>query len=67
MFEEVCQTILEEIEQPLTEALDSAGIEATELEDVILIGGSSRMPIVQQKLSEFLGIEIMSKKFNPDE
>ena len=53
----------------MKEALESAKIEATELEDVILIGGSTRIPVVQRMVKEYLKlkIEIINKSYNPEE
>ena len=51
---------------PCRTALDDAGLRASEIDDVILVGGQTRMPLVQQKAAEFFGKEAR-KDVNPDE
>ena len=52
--------------EPCRIALKDAGISASEISDVILVGGQSRMPMVQEKVKEFFGKE-PRKDVNPDE
>ncbi|KAA5634839.1 Hsp70 family protein, partial [Pseudomonas aeruginosa] len=47
-------------------ALKDAGLSTSDISDVILVGGQSRMPLVQQKVQEFFGRE-PRKDVNPDE
>ncbi len=51
---------------PCKTALEDAGLSASEIDDVILVGGQTRMPLVQQKVQEFFGKE-PRKDVNPDE
>lgn len=51
---------------PCKIALEDAGLSASDIDDVILVGGQSRMPLVQQKVQEFFGKE-PRKDINPDE
>ncbi|PVZ71990.1 molecular chaperone DnaK [Pelagibaculum spongiae] len=51
---------------PCKQALKDAGLAASEIDDVILVGGQIRMPLVQQKVAEFFGKE-PRKDVNPDE
>lgn len=51
---------------PCKTALEDAGLSASDINDVILVGGQSRMPLVQQKVQEFFGKE-PRKDVNPDE
>ena len=51
---------------PCKIALEDAGLSASDIDDVILVGGQSRMPLVQQKVQEFFGKE-PRKDVNPDE
>ena len=51
---------------PCKIALSDAGLSASEIDDVFLVGGQSRMPLVQQKVQEFFGKE-PRKDVNPDE
>ncbi len=52
--------------EPCRVALKDAGIDVSKINDVILVGGQTRMPLVQQKVAEFFGKEAR-KDVNPDE
>ncbi|GED41252.1 molecular chaperone DnaK [Cobetia marina] len=52
--------------KPCQTALADAGLSASEIDDVILVGGQTRMPLVQSKVAEFFGKEAR-KDVNPDE
>ncbi|KMK51182.1 molecular chaperone DnaK [[Actinobacillus] muris] len=52
--------------EPVKVALNDAGLSVSEINDVILVGGQTRMPLVQQKVAEFFGKE-PRKDVNPDE
>ena len=52
--------------EPCRIALKDAGIDVSKINDVILVGGQTRMPLVQQKVAEFFGKEAR-KDVNPDE
>lgn len=52
--------------EPCRVALQDAGLSANEVSDVILVGGQTRMPLVQQKVAEFFGKEVR-RDVNPDE
>ena len=62
LVEELVQRSLE----PCRIALQDAGLSASEIDDVILVGGQTRMPMVQTKVAEFFGKE-PRKDVNPDE
>jgi len=52
--------------KPCQIALDDAGLSASEIDEVILVGGQTRMPMVQKKVAEFFGKDAR-KDVNPDE
>ncbi len=52
--------------EPVKTALKDAGLSASEVDDVILVGGQTRMPLVQEKVKDFFGKEAR-KDVNPDE
>ena len=52
--------------EPCRIALKDAGLSTSDISDVILVGGQSRMPLVQQKVQDFFGRE-PRKDVNPDE
>ena len=65
-FNELVRDLVEKTVEPVKSALQDAGIAASELGKVLLVGGSTRMPIVQQKVRELTGKE-PSMNINPDE
>ena len=65
-FEELIQPLLKRIRGPVEQALRDAGIPASKIDEVILVGGATRVPAVQQIVKEMLGKE-PNRTVNPDE
>ena len=65
-FDELTHDLVEMTADPVRRALSDAGITASELGQVLLVGGSSRIPAVQDKVRQLTGKE-PSKNLNPDE
>jgi len=65
-IEEVCTPILQRTHTHCLHALEDAGLKAADLDEVILVGGSTRMPLVQQMVSEIFGREANLSQ-HPDE
>ena len=65
-FDELTHDLVELTAEPVRRALSDAGITASELGQVLLVGGSSRIPAVQDKVRQLTGKE-PSKNLNPDE
>ncbi|MEE0960460.1 MAG: molecular chaperone DnaK, partial [Lachnospiraceae bacterium] len=65
-FDELTHDLVEKTAEPVTRALSDAGISASELGQVLLVGGSTRIPAVQDKVKQLTGHE-PSKSLNPDE
>ena len=65
-FDELTRDLVERTAVPVQNALKDAGITASELSKVLLVGGSTRIPAVQDKVKQLTGHE-PSKKMNPDE
>lgn len=65
-FEELTRDLLDRTVKPVHTALKDAGLQASEVNKVLLVGGSTRMPMVQRKVKELLGKE-PTKGINPDE
>jgi molecular chaperone DnaK len=65
-FESLCADLLKRLEDPCRTALKDAGLKASDIGEVILVGGMTRMPAVQQRVKEIFGKEA-SKSVNPDE
>ena len=65
-FDELTHDLVERTTAPVQNALKDAGISASELSKVLLVGGSTRTPAVQDKVKQLTGHE-PSKTLNPDE
>ena len=65
-FEELCGDLIERIKRPFTQALDDAKLKAVAIDEVILVGGSTRMPMVQDLVKKLTGKE-PNRSVNPDE
>ena len=65
-FDELTHDLVERTADPVTRALKDAGITSSELGKVLLVGGSTRIPAVQDKVQKLTGHE-PSKTLNPDE
>ena len=65
-FESLVDELVERTMAPCRTAIKDAGVKISDIEDVILVGGQSRMPKVQEKVKEFFGKE-PRKDVNPDE
>ncbi len=65
-FDELTHDLVEKTAEPVSRALSDAGITASELGQVLLVGGSTRIPAVQDKVRQLTGKE-PSKTLNPDE
>merc|ERR1711937_834219 len=65
-FEQLADTLIQNTIKPCQSALKDAGMTASDIDDVILVGGSTRIPAIQKVVKEFFGKE-PSKGVNPDE
>ncbi|USS94236.1 molecular chaperone DnaK [Buchnera aphidicola] len=65
-LESLVEDLVEKSIKPLKMALQDAKLSITEINDIILVGGQTRMPLVQKKVSEFFGKD-PRKDVNPDE
>lgn len=65
-LESLTEELVQRTISPCKIALEDAGLSASDIDDVILVGGQTRMPLVQQKVQEFFGKE-PRKDVNPDE
>ncbi|MBC5622106.1 MULTISPECIES: molecular chaperone DnaK [Butyricimonas] len=65
-FEQLTDQLVQNTIEPCRRALKNANISASEISEVILVGGSTRIPAVQKKVQEFFG-KAPSKGVNPDE
>ena len=65
-FDELTRDLVEATAEPVRRALSDAGLTASELSKVLLVGGSTRIPAVQDKVKQLTGHE-PNKSLNPDE
>jgi len=65
-FEQISDQLIQATIEPCRKALKNAGMSTSDIDEVILVGGSTRIPAIQQKVEEFFGKK-PSKGVNPDE
>jgi molecular chaperone DnaK len=65
-FEQLVDDLIERTLEPCRKALSDAGLSASEIQEVVLVGGSTRIPLVQAKVKELFGRE-PNQTVNPDE
>ncbi len=65
-FEDLSYELLERCKKPVEQAIKDAGISKSEINEVVLVGGSTRIPAVQQLVKEYTGKE-PNQSVNPDE
>ena len=66
MFEQLCDDLIQATIRPCEQALRDAGMSTSDINEVILVGGSTRIPAIQQVVERFFG-KAPSKGVNPDE
>jgi molecular chaperone DnaK len=65
-FEQLTADLVERCKQPFANALKDAGVKASDLDEVVMVGGSTRMPMIQELVRQLTGKE-SHKGVNPDE
>ena len=65
-FEQLCDALIKATIEPCRKALADAGLDKSQINEVILVGGSTRIPAVQKIVEDFFG-KVPSKGVNPDE
>ena len=65
-FEQLCDSLIQATVEPCRKALRDAGLQTSDIDEVLLVGGSTRIPAVQQVVEKFFG-KAPSKGVNPDE
>ena len=65
-FEELVSELVERTTEPCMKALKDAGLSTSDINEVILVGGSTRIPKIQEKVKEIFGKEL-NQSVNPDE
>ena len=65
-FEQMCEDLIQRTKQPCLNAIKDAGLSASDIDEVILVGGSTRIPAVQEIVKKIFGKE-PNRGVNPDE
>ncbi|MBE0674980.1 MAG: molecular chaperone DnaK [Bacteroidales bacterium] len=65
-FEKLADKLIQAVIEPCRKALKDAGLQTSEIDEVLLVGGSTRIPAIQQVVEKFFG-KVPSKGVNPDE
>lgn len=66
-FEELCAELFKKTLEPVAKVLEDADMKKSEIDEVILVGGSTRIPKVQALLTDFFDGKELNKNINPDE
>jgi len=66
-FESLCMNLFQKCITPVTKVLQDAGVSKTGVHEIVLVGGSTRIPKVQELLSSFFNGKDLNKGINPDE
>jgi len=65
-LESICAELIDKLEGPCRTALRDAGLSPSDIDEVILVGGMTRMPVVQKKVQDIFG-KVPNRGVNPDE
>jgi len=65
-FEKICDKLFQSCIEPCKSALKDSGLKTSDIDEVLLVGGSTRIPAIQQLVEKFFG-KVPSKGVNPDE
>ena len=66
-FEDLCKDIFNSCKEPILEVLEKSGEKRSNINEIVLVGGSTRIPKIQSILKEFFDGKELNKKLNPDE
>jgi L1 cell adhesion molecule like protein len=66
-FENLCEDLFRKTMEPVEQVLRDSKMSKTNIDEVVLVGGSTRIPKIQQLLSDFFGGKELCKSINPDE
>jgi len=66
-YESLCDKIFRETLEPLDQVLKDANMQKSDINDIVLVGGSTRIPRIQELLSQYFDGKELNKSINPDE
>lgn len=66
-FESLCMSLFTQCISPVTKVLQDSGVSKNQVDEIVLVGGSTRIPKIQELLSSFFNGKELNKSVNPDE
>ena len=66
-FEDLCKNIIEKCKIPIEEVLKDSNCKRQDVDEIVLVGGSTRIPKIQQMLKDYFYGKELNKRLNPDE
>jgi len=66
-FEELCNDLFKKTLTPVQQVMDDSGLKKSEIDEIVLVGGSTRIPKVQQLIKDFFNGKEPNRGINPDE
>jgi L1 cell adhesion molecule like protein len=66
-FEQLCNNLFQKAVDPLDKVIRDANIDKSQINEIVLVGGSTRIPKIQQYVSQYFGGKELNKSVNPDE
>jgi L1 cell adhesion molecule like protein len=66
-FEELCGDLFRKTFEPVEQVIKDSGVSKSQISEVVLVGGSTRIPKIQNQLSDFFNGKSLNKSINPDE
>jgi heat shock protein 5 len=66
-FEELCADLFKKTLKPVAQVLEDSGMKKTEIDEIVLVGGSTRIPKVQQLIKDMFNGKEPNRGINPDE
>jgi heat shock protein 5 len=66
-FEELCADLFKKTLDPVSTVLEDAGMKKTEIDEIVLVGGSTRIPKIQSMMKDFFNGKEPNSGINPDE
>ena len=66
-FEDLCSDIFRKTLEPVEKALNDAKLDKSKIDEIVLVGGSTRIPKIQKMLQDFFNGKELNKSINPDE
>ena len=66
-FESICESIFRKAMEPVQQAMQDAKMSKQDIHDIVLVGGSTRIPKIQQLLKDYFGGKELCQSINPDE